>query len=133
MHASFPGSTSQSLIRQIAISLAAFTTLTGVALLVALILGATVAFNILVFALFTVLWLAFGAAATTSANTLDDFWASIRSRNVLLQLGIWLLLLPIMIGLWIWERPWSSPIRIVLVAALALWNILVFFPRGTGQ
>jgi hypothetical protein len=46
------------------------------------------------------------------------------------QAVIWLLFLPIMLGLWIWERAWASTIRLVLLLAIAAWNVFLFFPRG---
>jgi hypothetical protein len=43
---------------------------------------------------------------------------------------VWLLFLPIMAGLWIWERNWSLPIRLVLILSLGIGNIFTFLPRG---
>jgi hypothetical protein len=38
-------------------------------------------------------------------------------------------LLPIAIGLWIWERAWALPVRMTIILALGAWNIYMFFPR----
>jgi hypothetical protein len=35
-----------------------------------------------------------------------------------------------MIGLWIWETSWPLIVRVVLVVAIAGWNLLVFLPRA---
>ena len=41
----------------------------------------------------------------------------------------WLLFLPITLGLWIWQRGWAAPIRLILLITLAAWNLFLFFPR----
>jgi ABC-type amino acid transport system permease subunit len=86
-------------------------------------------FNILVFTLFTILWLAFIAALLFRREVLSNIWQSIRSLPLLVQLLLWLLFLPVMLGLWIWQTSWPAWLRVVLVAGLAWWNVYVFFPR----
>lgn len=120
----------QSAIRPILIALAAVVVLAGIGLGVAVISGATIVFNLLVWTLFTVLWIAFAAAVISSPGTLDDLWQQTRRLPVVYQGVIWLLFLPIMIGLWLWERTWALPIRLVLVIALGAWNVFLFFPRS---
>jgi hypothetical protein len=85
-------------------------------------------FNIFVFVLFTLLWLAFVAALLFEREVLTGIWRSIRSLPLVVQLGIWLLALPVVLGLWIWQTSWPAWLRLVLVAALAWWNVYVFFP-----
>jgi len=41
---------------------------------------------------------------------------------------VWLLFLPVMIGLWIWETSWALILRVALIVSLAGWTLLVF-PR----
>lgn len=41
-----------------------------------------------------------------------------------------LLFLPVTLGLWIWETTWPVLLRLVLVAGVAGWNLLVFLPRA---
>jgi hypothetical protein len=86
-------------------------------------------FNFFVFILFTLLWLAFAAALLFRQETLTNIWQSIRSLPLLVQLIVWLLFLPVMLGLWIWQTRWSLWLRLVLVAGLAWWNVFMFFPR----
>jgi hypothetical protein len=43
---------------------------------------------------------------------------------------VWLLFLPVVIGLWIWESTWPLVVRLVLVVSVAGWNLLVFLPRA---
>ena len=85
-------------------------------------------FNIFVFILFTLLWLAFIAALIFRREMLKNTWQRIRSLHLLVQLILWLLFLPVMLGLWIWQTSWPLWLRLVLIASLAWWNVYVFFP-----
>jgi hypothetical protein len=37
---------------------------------------------------------------------------------------------PIMAGLWVWQRPWAVAIRLMVLLAIAVWNVFLFFPRS---
>lgn len=80
-------------------------------------------------ALYAVLWIAFGAALVTSPAALASAWASIGQLPLPVQAVAWLLFLPLMAGLWIWSTDWAMAVRLVLVAGVAAWNLLVFIPR----
>ena len=82
------------------------------------------------FVLFAVLWAAFGAALIWSQGSLDAAWQWVRSLPLLLQGLVWLLFLPVVIGLWVWETTWPLVVRLVLVAGIAGWNLLIFLPRA---
>lgn len=80
-------------------------------------------------AVFAVLWLAIGVAAVADPAGLDATWRAIGEWPLPAQAVGWLLFLPVMAGLWIWATDWPLVARIVLVAGLAGWNLLVFIPR----
>jgi len=40
-----------------------------------------------------------------------------------------LLVLPLAIGLWIWETGWPLIVRLVLVVSIGAWNLWMFFPK----
>lgn len=82
------------------------------------------------FAAFAVVWAAFGAALIVSQGSLDQAWTAIRGLPLVAQLVVWLLFLPVMAGLWIWETTWPLVVRVLLVVSLAGWNLLVFLPRA---
>jgi ABC-type amino acid transport system permease subunit len=82
------------------------------------------------FAIFAVLWVAFGVALIWSQGSLDQTWATIRGLPLLVQIGAWLLFLPVMAGLWIWETTWPLIVRVLLIVGIAGWNLLVFLPRA---
>lgn len=81
------------------------------------------------FVLFAVIWVAFGVALIWSQGSLDTAWQAIRSLPLIVQGIVWLLFLPVMLGLWIWETTWPLILRLLLVAGIAGWNLLIFLPR----
>jgi hypothetical protein len=83
----------------------------------------------ILFLVFAVIWLAFGVALIWSQGSLDAAWQYIRSLPILVQGIVWLLFLPVLLGLWIWETTWPAILRLILVAGIAGWNLLVFLPR----
>lgn len=82
------------------------------------------------FLVFAAIWVAFGAGLVLSQGSIDQAWETIRGLPLILQLLAWLLFLPVMAGLWIWETTWPLVVRLVLVLSLAGWNLLVFLPRA---
>jgi hypothetical protein len=49
---------------------------------------------------------------------------------LIVQAVVWLLFLPVAAGLWIWETTWPMLLRLLLIAGIAGWNLLVFLPRA---
>lgn len=86
------------------------------------------AFNIFVFVVFTALWVAFAYGLAANQGGLDSIWKAIQGQHIVVQGLVWLLFLPVTIGLWIWESAWPLLVRLPLVAALGVWNIWMFFP-----
>ena len=84
----------------------------------------------ILFAIFALVWIAFGAALIWSQGSLDQAWHTIRALPLIVQAVAWLLLLPVMAGLWVWETTWPLIVRLVVVAGIAGWNLLVFLPRA---
>ncbi len=84
----------------------------------------------LLFGIFAVIWIGFAATLVASQATLDEVWTAIRGLPLVIQVVVWLLFLPVMAGLWIWETTWPLVVRVVLVLAVAGWNLLVFLPRA---
>ncbi|MEO7295575.1 MAG: hypothetical protein ABIZ57_05495 [Candidatus Limnocylindria bacterium] len=84
----------------------------------------------LLFVIFALIWLAFGAALLFSQGSLDAAWQTIRGLPLLVQLIAWLLFLPVMIGLWVWETTWPLILRLFVVLGIAGWNLLIFLPRA---
>lgn len=85
--------------------------------------------NLFAFLALTLLWVGFAGALLFHPGTLDAVWQSFRGLPVFLQVIIGLLVLPIVLGLWIWESPWPTWLRLVLVIGLGAATIYTFFPR----
>lgn len=86
--------------------------------------------NGVLFAIFAVMWVAFSAALIWSQGSLDQAWEVIKSLPLVVQILVWVLFLPVMIGLWVWETSWPLIVRLVLVFGIAGWNLVMFLPRA---
>lgn len=84
----------------------------------------------LLFVVFALLWVAFGAALIWNQGSIDQAWATINGLPLILRAIVWLLFLPVMAGLWVWETSWPLVVRVATIVALAGWNLLVFLPRA---
>lgn len=82
------------------------------------------------FVAFAAMWVAFGAALVRDAGRLDDLWRRIRRLPRLVQGVVWLLLLPILAGVWTWRTRWPLAARLAVIAGLAGWNLLVMLPQA---
>ncbi len=85
--------------------------------------------NITAFVILTGLWLCFGYAFFFRRERLDQGWSSFRGLPILAQIALALLVLPVVVGLWIWHTRWPFWLRLVLVAGLAWMTIYTFFPH----
>ena len=83
----------------------------------------------ILFIVFAMLWVGFGAALVWSQGSLAAAWQCIRGLPLVFEVVVWLLFLPVMAGLWIWEAAWPLVLRLFLIAGLAGWNLLVFLPK----
>ena len=64
------------------------------------------------------------------ATGLGDGIGWLAANGLLFGAVAWVLLLPVMVGLWVWETSWPLVVRILVIAGLAGWNLLVFLPRA---
>lgn len=85
--------------------------------------------SIIAFTVLTLLWLGFGIALLLNREFLDRVWRLFRSWTILIQLFVALLVLPVVLGLWIWQTRWPFWVRLVLVVGLAWMTEYTFFPR----
>ncbi len=87
----------------------------------------------ILFLAFAALWVAFGAGIVANQGGVDAVWQWIGSQNIIVQAIAWLLFLPVVAGLWVWESGWPLVARVLVVVSLAGWNLLMFLPRSTPQ
>jgi hypothetical protein len=86
--------------------------------------------NGVLFVVFALIWIAIGASLIWSQGSIDQAWQTIRGLPLVVQAVVWLLFLPVMIGLWVWETTWPLVVRLILIVGIAGWNLLVFLPRA---
>jgi hypothetical protein len=84
----------------------------------------------ILFGIFAIIWIAFAAGLIFSQGSVDQAWQTIRELPLIVQIVVWVLFLPVMIGLWIWETSWPLIVRLVLVVGVAGWNLFMFLPRA---
>ena len=82
------------------------------------------------FVIFALIWLAVGVGIVMSQGSVHEAWTTIRGLPLIVQALAWLLFLPVMVGLWIWETSWPLIVRAILVLGIAGWNLMVLIPRA---
>jgi hypothetical protein len=82
---------------------------------------------------FAAMWLAFGLGIVANQGGVDAVWQWIGSQHVIVKGIAWLLFLPVVAGLWVWESGWPMAARIIVVAGLAGWNLLVLLPQNSPK
>lgn len=82
------------------------------------------------FGICVVLWILFAAALIFDQSALDSAWNWLTGLPLLVQLVVWVMLLPITLGLWIWEADWALWTRVLLIIALGVGNLATFDPRN---
>lgn len=85
----------------------------------------------ILFVVFALLWAGFGIGLVWNQGGLDAAWEWVRSLPLLLQGVAWLLFLPVVGALWVWETSWPLVVRLVLVVGLAGWSLAMFMPRAS--
>ena len=77
---------------------------------------------------FAAIWLAFAVASVRDPARIEAAWRRLRGLPLPVEALAWLLLLPVVAGLWVWRRGWPLAGRATLVVGLAAWNLLVLLP-----
>jgi hypothetical protein len=74
-------------------------------------------------------WLAFAYALIASRDALADAWGWVTGLPLIAELGLWLVGFPFLLGLAIWDAGWSETARLILIAVVAAFYLLMFQPR----
>jgi hypothetical protein len=74
--------------------------------------------------IFAVLWLGFAIALVANREWLDLLWNWVRALPLVAQIVVWVVFLPIMVGLWIWESSWSTLVRLLALVGMVAWTAL---------
>jgi hypothetical protein len=86
--------------------------------------------SFLAFIVLTILWVGFYIAMLANPGLLNAIWYTYRSYPFLIQVLAGILLLPLTLGLWVWESGWSFWTKIILVVGMGIATIYLFFPRS---
>ena len=74
--------------------------------------------------IFALLWVGFAIALAVNPEWLDLLWNWVRALPTVAEIIVWVLFLPIMAGLWIWESSWPALVRLLAFAGIIVWTFL---------
>jgi hypothetical protein len=80
--------------------------------------------NVTAFTILAALWLAFALALVASSSSLDPTWRGVGVLPLPIKGSVWLLTLPVMVGLGVWEGAWRTPSWPVIVRLLVTSAVL---------
>lgn len=74
--------------------------------------------------IFVVMWIGFLVALLVNREWLDLLWNWTQTLPLVLKIIAWMIFLPVMVGLWIWQSSWSLLLRLVSLVGLIGWTLL---------
>jgi hypothetical protein len=74
--------------------------------------------------IFAMLWVGFAIALVVNREWLDLLWNWVRALPSVAEIIVWVLFLPIMVGLWIWESSWPALGNLLAFAGIVVWTLL---------
>jgi hypothetical protein len=80
--------------------------------------------NIYASLIFVALWTVFVSALVVNPAWLDVFWDWVQALPFIVKIIVWILFLPIMVTLWIWESDWTTLARLLGFGGIVAWTLL---------
>ena len=74
--------------------------------------------------IFAILWVGFAISLVVNPEWLDLLWNWVRALPSVAEIIAWVLFLPIMVGLWVWESSWPALVRLLAFAGVVVWTLL---------
>jgi hypothetical protein len=74
--------------------------------------------------IFAMLWVGFAFALVVNREWLDLLWNWVRALPSVAEIIVWVFILPIMVGLWIWESSWPALVSLLAFAGIVVWTLL---------
>lgn len=74
--------------------------------------------------IFVMLWVGFVIALVVNREWLDVLWNWAQALPLVPKILVWVVFLPIMVGLWIWESSWPTLGRLVGFTGIVGWTLL---------
>jgi hypothetical protein len=77
-------------------------------------------------------WAIFFALLVAAPEALDEIWVWVRDLPLAAEIVVWIILLPWLVGLAVWQSDWSPLARGLVLALVAGGWILASLPRTPG-
>jgi len=77
--------------------------------------------------IFLVLWVGFATALVLNREWLDALWNWTQALPLISKIIVWVLFLPILVGLWIWESTWPVIGCLAGFAGILAWTLLAVY------
>ncbi len=74
--------------------------------------------------IFAILWVGLAIVLGVNLEWLDLLWNWVRALPAVAEIIVWLIFLPIMVGLWIWESSWPALVRLLAFVGIVAWTLL---------
>jgi hypothetical protein len=74
--------------------------------------------------IFVILWIGFAVALIVNREWMDLLWNWVQAMPIVVKIIVWVLFLPILVGLWIWESSWSNFAQLLGFAGIVGWTLL---------
>ena len=77
--------------------------------------------------IFVILWVGFTTALIANREWLELIWHWVQGLPLILEIVVWVIFLPIMVSLWIWESTWPNLLRLIGFAGIGVWTLLAVY------
>jgi hypothetical protein len=74
--------------------------------------------------MFVVVWVGFALALSGDRGFLDTSWQWLRGLPTPVQVVVWVVILPIAVGLWIWESGLPPAVSLPLAGGMVAWTLV---------
>jgi len=75
-------------------------------------------------AIFVVLWVGFIIALVMNREWMGVLWNWAQALPLVPKIIVWVMFLPILVGLWIWESSWPTLGRLIGLTSIVAWTLL---------
>ncbi|UCG22963.1 MAG: hypothetical protein JSW55_12380 [Chloroflexota bacterium] len=82
------------------------------------------ALNTYAIVIFAVLWVGFAVALVLNREWLELLWNWVQGLPSVAEIVVWILFLPIMAGLGVWESTWPALARLLAFAGIVVWTLV---------
>ena len=82
------------------------------------------AFAIGAFAMFVIVWVGYAIALLGDRGFIDQSWEWLRSLPPPVQVIVWVVILPIAVGMWIFQSEWPTLAGVLLGMGMIAWTLV---------